>query len=211
MDRAHARRDARPGAAHRAHRRPRRVDGRRRAARRARLLLHGRLGRRAARVDPEDLRRDRPPRCTTPTRGSRFLDEQGIHGAGAVPERRRVRERLLPAARRPRAGARTACGPTTTSCTDWCSVDPDRLLADHRVAVLGRRPRRRRAAALRRARPPRGELLQPAAGPRPAAARAPALGPGVGGGAGGRRLGQLPRRRRVDGHAVRRRAPRWGG
>ena len=75
----------------------------------------------------------------------------------------------------------------------------------HRDAVLGRRPRDRRAAALHRARPPGGELLQPAAGLRPAAARAPALGPDLGRRAGGRHLGQLPRRWRLDGHPVRRR------
>ena len=121
------------------------------------------------------------------------------------------------------SGTATSCvSATASSCAqcvrayndfliDWCSADPERLLADHRVAVLGRRPRHRRDAARHRARPPRGELLQPAAGPRPAAARAPALGSDLGGGAGGRHLGQLPRRRRFDGHAVRRRRPRWGG
>ena len=55
-------------------------------------------------------------------------------------------------------------------------------------------------------RPPGGQLLQPAAGLRAAAARPRALGPDLGGGAGGRRVGQLPRRRRLDGHAVRRHA-----
>ena len=50
--------------------------------------------------------------------------------------------------------------------TDWCSADPARLLPVTALPVLGRRPRGRRARALHRARPPRGELLQPAPGLR---------------------------------------------
>ena len=105
-----------------------------------------------------------------------------------------------------------ACGPTTTSCTDWCSADPDRLRR--------RSPRCRSGtstlavAEMQRCigqRPPGGQLLQPAAGLRPAAARPPALGPDLGRRAGGRRAGELPRRRRVDGHAVRRHRRAWAG
>ena len=88
--------------------------------------------------------------------------------------------------------------------TDWCSADPDRLLAvtalpfwdvDFAIAEL------HRCVAQR---PSGGELLQPAAGLRPAAAGPHALGSDVGGGAGSGRVGQLPRRRWLDGHPVRR-------
>ena len=194
-----------------------RIDGNdvwmaaRRAPRRTRLLLDGRVRRRHAGVDPEDVRRDPRRDVRRRRRASRSSTREGIDAAGALPERRRVRQRLLPAPRRPRARRRSACAAYNDFLTDWCSADPDRLLAvtalpfwdvDLAIAELQR---------VHRARPPGGELLQPAAGLRPAAARAPALGPGVGGRAGGRRLGELPRRRRFDGHAVRRRPPAWAG
>ena len=129
---------------------------------------------------------------------------------GALPERRWLRERLLPAPRRPRAGraVRARVQRLPARLVQRGSRPPAR---GHRAAVLGRRPRHRRAAPRHRARPPRGELLQPAAGLRPAAARAQALGPGVGCGAGGRRLGQLPRRAAARWARSSATRPRWGG
>ena len=210
LDRARARVDARPGAAHRAHRRQRRVDGRRASgsAHPGYYSMAGWDG-----VMPVSIPKtfaEIPAAMYDADARLRFLDEQGIRRPGALPERRRLRQRLLPASGRPRARRPVRTRPTTTSSPTGAA--PTRAAARrHRAAVLGRRPRHRRAAPLHRARPPGGELLQPAAGLRPAAARPRALGPGVGGGAGSGHLGQLPRRRRLDGHAVRRRGRAWGG
>ena len=123
VDRARARGDARPGATHRAHRRPRRLDGGRRAHRPARLLLHGRLRRRHAGVDPRDLRRDRPgdvrrrraacasstsrastPRCSTPTWAA---SGTATSSASATP-----------------SWSRSACAPTTTSSPTGAAWTP---------------------------------------------------------------------------------------
>ena len=201
---------ARRGAAHRAHRRPRRVDGRRRAARRARATTRwpastASCPRRSRRPSTRSTRR-----CTTPKARLAFLDARGHRRPGALPERRRLRQRLLPAPRRPRA--RRACVRAYNDfLTDWCSAAPDRLLAVTALPFWDVDLADRRDAALHRQRPPGHQLLQPAAGPRPAAARAPALGSDLGGRAGGRRAGELPRRRRLDGHPVRRRRRAWAG
>ncbi len=95
--------------------------------------------------------------------------------------------------------------------TDWCSVAPDRLVAitalpfwdvELAVAELHRCVANGHRAV---------NFCNQPAGLRPAAVRAPALGPDLGRRAGGRRVGELPRRRRVDGHPVRRRRRRWDG
>ncbi len=211
VDRTHAGGDARRGAAHRAHRRQRRLDGRRRAPRRPRLLLDGRVRRRHAGVDPEDVRRDRPTRCTTPTARLAFLDEQGIDAQVLYPNVGgfgngyflRLGDRELVAAvragvqRLPHRLVQRRARPAASPITALPFWDVDLAIAELQRCIEQR--------------PPRGELLQPAAGLRPAAARAPALGPDLGGGAGGRHVGELPRRRRLDGHAVRRRRPAWAG
>ncbi len=203
MDRTRARLAARTGAPHRAHRRQRRVDGGGRTARASRLLLDGRARRRHAGLDPEDVRRD--PRDDVRRRRPVAVPRRTGHPRpGALPQRRRLRERLLPASRRSRAGHAVRARVQRL---------PPRLVQRRsrpaargdRTAVLGRRPRHHRAPPRHRARSPGGELLQPAPGLRPASARAPSLGSGVGRGPGGRHLGELPRRRRLDGHAVRRR------
>ena len=115
--------DARRRAAHRAHRRQRRVDGGRRAPRSSRLLLHGRLRRRHAGVDPEDVRRD-PRRDVRRRRAPRVPRRAGHPRPGAVPERGRLRERLLPPARRHASSSRSACAPTTTSSTTGAAPIP---------------------------------------------------------------------------------------
>ncbi len=119
----------------------------------------------SCRVDPEDLRRHRRRRCTTPTRASRSST------ARASTPRCCTRTSAASATATSCASATASSSPQCVRAyndflTDWCSADPDRLLAVHRAAVLGRRLRGRRAPALRRQRPPGGELLQPAAGLR---------------------------------------------
>ena len=176
----------------------------------SRLLLDGRLRRRHAGVDPEDVRRDPRGDVRRRRRGCAFLDEQGIRAQVLYPNVGGFGNGYFL-----RLGDREL----VAQCVQRVQRLPPRLVQRRsrpaargdRAAVLGRRPRHRRAAPRHRARPPGGELLQPAPGLRPASARAPALGPGVGRGAGGRHLGELPRRRRLDGHAVRRRRRAWGG
>ena len=210
MDRSRARRRCTTGAPHRAHRRQRRVDGGGRTARASRLLLDGRARRRHA-GRRSRRRSTRSPETMYDADARLALPRRAGHPRpGALPERRRLRERLLPASRRSRAG-RAVRARVQRLPHDWCSADPDRLLAvtalpfwDVDLAIAELAPRHR-------ARSPGGELLQPAPGLRPAAARAPALGSDVGRGPGGRHLGELPRRRRLDGHAVRRRRRAWAG
>ena len=99
---------------------------------------------------PADLRRHRP--VDVRREGAARVPRRAGHPRpGAVPERRRLRQRLLPAPRRPRAR-----GPVRAGLQRL----PHRLVQrrsrpaarHHRAAVLGRRPRHRRAPPLHRAR-----------------------------------------------------------
>ena len=151
-----------------------------------------------------------PRRCTTPTPGCAFLDEQGIQRPGALPERRRLRQRLLPAPRRPRA---------RRPCVRGLQRLPHRLVQRRPRPARSPSPRCRSGTSTSPS--PRCSACielghravnfcnQPQDYGQPPLAHA-ALGSDLGGGAGSGHLGQLPRRRRLDGHAVRRRRPSMG-
>ena len=119
-------------------------------------------------VPPGVLRRRRPARVHG--RGRDL-------GAGALPERRRLRQPALPQARRRRAQARCACAAYNDFLRDWASADHRRLHHDHGHAVLGHRRRRsREVERVRRRRPPRHPLHRRAAPVRTAVPRRPRTG-----------------------------------
>ena len=109
------------------------------------------LGRRHAGVDPEDLRRHRTRRCTTPTARLAFLDEQGIHAQVLYPNvggfgngyflRLGDRELVAAVRRAPTTtSSPTGAAPTPTGCSPITALpfwDVD--LADRRAAPLHRR------------------------------------------------------------------------
>ena len=195
---------ARRRAPHRARRRARRLDGRRQAHRRARLLLDGRLRRRhAGRRSPRPTTTS-PRRCTTRRPGSRFLDEEGITAQVLYPNVGgfgngyflSLGDRELVAA--VRAGLQRL---------------PHRLVQRRPGPARCRSPRcrsgtstcrsRRSTAASSNGHRAVNFCNQPQDYGQPPLAH-PHWDPIWASGAGGRRLGQLPRRRRLDGHAVRR-------
>ena len=132
------------------------------------------------------VRREGPPRL-------HGLDRRV--GDGALPERRRLRQRGVPAARRSRAHARVRAG--LQRLPDRLDQPrPAPLHPDPGHAVLGSGRLRARDRAQRRARAPRRAVHGRAAEVRLPVARGPALGPALGRGAGHRTPDQLPHRQR---------------
>ena len=135
---------------------------------------------------PKHLTTRSPRRCTTPTHACAFLDEQGIHAQVLYPNVGGFGNGYF---------LRLGDTELVAQCVrayndflhDWCSADPERLLAGDRDPVLGRRPRDQRDCE-------RGIELghravnfcnQPQDYGQPPLAR-PALGPDLGGRPGGR-------------------------